>query len=77
MNQQRNVQQPEDKDEKGLIDGEEIRCGRGELETLLVASLQDPEAPNPRPDALKRGPGRYREKKGGKRGKQKAARKRK
>ena len=35
--------------------------------------MQDLEASNPRGEALKRGPGRYREKKGGKRGKQKAA----
>jgi ERF superfamily len=55
------------------IDAQEIRCGRGELETLLVASLKDSEDPHPRNDALKRGPGRYREKKGGKRGKQKSA----
>ena len=70
---ERNARQPADKGDPTPIVAEEIRCGRGELETLLVASLQDPEAPNPRPDALKRGPGRYREKKGGKRGKQKAA----
>ena len=73
MDQQRNIHQIEGNVEKGPVDGEEIRCGRGEIETLLVASLKDSEAPHPRHDALKRGLGRYREKNGGKRGKQKAA----
>jgi hypothetical protein len=72
VDQQRNVHQIEGNVEKGPVDGDEIRCGRGELETLLVASFKDSEVPNPRPDAPTRGPGRYREKKGGKRGKQKA-----
>jgi hypothetical protein len=75
VNQNGNANQVSEKiDTKSMA--EEIRCGRGELETLLVASLQDPEAPNPRGEALKRGPGRYREKKGGKRGKQKAGKNR-
>ena len=73
MDQNGNNNQLSKKGDAKQVTTEEIRCGRGELEALLVASLQYPEASNPRSDALKRGPGRYREKKGGKRGKQKAA----
>jgi len=64
VNEEETVYQLVDKGETKPIAAEEIRCGRGELETLLVASLKDSDAPNHRTDALKRGPGRYRQKKG-------------
>jgi hypothetical protein len=55
MNKEASVNYVE-KSETKPIDVPEIRCGRGELETLLVASLQDPQAPNPRSNALQREP---------------------
>jgi hypothetical protein len=73
VDQQRSNQQLEDTLEKEPVDDREIRCGRGDLEPLLVASLKEADTPNLRADALQRGPGRYREKKGGKRAKQKSA----
>jgi hypothetical protein len=73
VDEEGNVSQVANKNEAKPIDAQEIRCGRGELETLLVTSLKDSNAPNSRTDALKRGPGRYRQKKGGKRAKQKSA----
>ena len=73
VDEEGNVFQLADKGETKPIAAEEIRCGRGELETLLVASLKDSDAPNHRTDALKRGPGPYRQKKGGRSPKQKSA----
>ena len=73
MDKEGDVYQVPNKGQTKPMDAQEIRCGRGELETLLVASLKDSEAPNPQKDALKRGPGRYRQKRGSKREKQKSA----